>query len=107
GFTRRDGTDVLEILPGATVGWDITQPVKQKADQPLMDELADNLSRLRANSIAAYAPDDLEAFGLGKPLMTLTLKVGLEKPVEKVLKIGLEVDEGKTGDRYVTVDGKT
>jgi hypothetical protein len=107
GIVRREGNDVLEILPGATVGWDIAQPAKQKADQPLMDELADQLSRLRAESVAAYAPDDLEAFGLGKPLMTLTLKVGLEKPEEKVLKIGLEVDEGKTGQRYATVDGKT
>ncbi len=107
GIVRKEGNNVLEIIPAATVGWDIVQPAKQKADQPLMDELADQLSRLRSEKVAAYSPPDLEAFGLAKPPIVLTLKVGLEKPQEKVLKIGREVEKGKNDDRYVTVDGKT
>lgn len=107
GLTRQEGTETLELAPSLNAGWDVVKPFKQKADQPLMDELADQLSRLRAASVAAYSPDDLGAFGLSKPHFTITLKVGLEKPEDKVLKIGNETDDGISGDRYATTDSKT
>ncbi|CAN5606640.1 hypothetical protein BH11PLA2_BH11PLA2_06380 [soil metagenome] len=107
GMTRKEGTDVLEIVPGTVAGWEIVLPSKTKADQLLLDELTEQLSRLRVTSVAAYEPADLETFGLKQPLYMFTFKVGLEKPEDKVLKVGLETDEGKTGDRYATVDGKT
>lgn len=107
GIVRKEGTDVLELAPSATAGWDILQPEKHKGDQATLDELADQLAHLRAISVAAYEPADLDEFGLRFPHATLILKVGLEKPEEKTLRIGNEVDDGKTGDRYATVDGKT
>lgn len=105
GLKRVMGDAVLEIVPGATTGWDMTAPAKHKADQPLLDELADRLSRLRAESVAAYAPEDLAPFGLAEPAAAITLKVGLEEPKELILKLGRATDDG--GGRFATVDGRT
>lgn len=108
GIIRREGTDVLELAPGATAaGWDILKPEKHKGDQSTLDELADQLAHLRAASVAAYEPADLEEYGLRFPYATVILKIGLDKPEEKTLRIGNETDDGKSGDRYATVDGKT
>ncbi len=48
GVSRTKGKEELELAPGAASGWDVVKPAKQKADQPLMDELAESLGRLRA-----------------------------------------------------------
>jgi hypothetical protein len=108
GITRKKGADELELLPGATgAGWEIVKPAKQKADGPTMDELADQLAKLRAVKVAAYAPKDLKPFGLDAPAAVVTLKVGLDKPEDKVLKVGSPVDSSKPdGDRYATVETK-
>ena len=110
-FGRKIGKDDLEIAQ-AGFGWDIVKPAKQKADAPSFDELADQLSHLRAVKVAAFAPSDadLAKFGLKEPVATFTLKLGTEKPTERVLKIGGPVDAKlPDGDRYaiaVPVDPK-
>ncbi len=105
-LVRKMGADELEITQGATVGWDMVKPAKFKADQTILDDLSDQLSKLRASKVAAFAPKDLKPFGLDAPAATLTLKVGLDKPVDKVLKIGKPVDDKQPeGDRFVLVDG--
>ncbi|QEL13579.1 DUF4340 domain-containing protein [Limnoglobus roseus] len=107
-FTRKKGADELEIVQGATVGWDIVKPAKLKADQAILDDLSEQLSRLRATKVAAYGTKDLKPFGLDEPTATITLKVlKADKPEDKVLKVGKPVDEKQpTGDRYAMVDGK-
>jgi hypothetical protein len=105
-LVRKKGAEELEIVQGATVGWDMVKPTKLKADQPILDELTEQLSKLRAAKVAAYAPKDLKPFGLDKPTATVTLKVGLDKPTDKVLKLGNLVDENyPDGQRYAMVDG--
>jgi hypothetical protein len=106
GLVRQEGNETVELVPGVTAGWEITQPAKFKADAPLMDELAEQLGRLRAVRVAAYEPKNLAEFGLDTPHFVITAKVGLEKPVDKVLKLGNETDED-SGDRYATLDGRT
>jgi hypothetical protein len=108
GIVRKKGANELELLPSASgAGWDLIKPTKQKADGPTMDELADQLSKLRAIKVAAYGTKDLKPFGLDAPAAVVTLKIGLDKPVDKVLKLGAPVDATKPdGDRYATVDTK-
>jgi hypothetical protein len=107
GIVRKKGSEDLELAQGATAGWDITKPAKQKADAPLMEELADQLSRLRAVTVADYGKPDLKKYGLDSPAAVVTLKVGIEKPADTVLKLGKPVDDKQpNGDRYVVVEGK-
>lgn len=106
GFIRKKGSAELDIEPGNVQGWNITKPDKQKADTPLMEELADQLGNLRALRVAAFGPKDvLKSFGLDSPAAVVTLKVG-DKSDEKVLKIGKSVDAAKPdGDRFAVVEG--
>ncbi len=106
GLARKKGADELEVEPGATQGWNVTKPAKQKADQPLMEELAEQLGRLRAVRVAAFGPKDvLKEYGLDAPAAVVTLKVG-DKPDLKVLRLGKPVDEkAPDGERFATVEG--
>ncbi len=106
GLLRTKGKEELELTPSAAVGWDVVKPAKQKADQPLMDELAEALGRLRAEKVAAFGKKDdvLKQYGLEPPEATITLTVG-EKAEQKVLRVGRPVDAAKPdGDRYVTIE---
>jgi hypothetical protein len=107
GLIRKEGEQELEIEPGNVQGWNITKPAKQKADAPLIEEFADQLSFLRAIRVAAYGPKDvLKNYGLDNPMAVLTLKVG-EKPEDKIIKVGKPVDDANpNGERYFTVEGK-
>ena len=72
-----------------------------------MEELGDQLSKLRAVKVAAFGAKDLKPFGLDTAATIVTLKVGIEKPEDRILKIGSPVDSTKpNGDRYATVEGK-
>lgn len=107
GLARKKGNDELDVEQGATGGWDVTKPAKHKADAPLMEELADQLSRLRAVRVADYGKPDLNKYGLGSSAAAVTLKLGGDKPGASVLKIGKRVDGSKPdGDRYAVVEGK-
>jgi hypothetical protein len=106
GVTRTKGKDELELAPGAGDGWDVVKPAKQKADKPLMEELADALGRLRAQKVVAFGKkaDVFKAHGLDAPEAKLALTVG-EKAEQKVLLFGKPVDAAKPdGDRYVAVE---
>jgi hypothetical protein len=107
GIARKKGADELELTQTATGGWELTKPVKLKADSPTLDDLADQLSKLRAVKVAAFGAKELKPFGLDAPAGVVNLNVGLEKPETKTLKIGNPVDSSKpAGDRYAMVDGK-
>ncbi len=109
GLTRKKGNQELVIEQGNGVNWDIVKPAKQLADRITMEELAEQLGRLRAAKVAAYAPPDaeLEKFGLKSPTAVVTLKVGIEKPEDRILKLGKPVDDKQPdGDRYVTAGDK-
>jgi hypothetical protein len=106
GLTRKQGKDELELAPAAAVGWDVVKPAKFKADQPFVEELADALGRLRAESVAAYGKKDevFKQFGLTNPAAIITLAVG-DKGEEKVLRLGQPVDAARPdGDRYAVVE---
>ncbi len=106
-FARMKGKEELELAPAAAIGWDVVKPAKLKADQPLMDELADALGRLRAEKVVAFGKkeDVFKQYGLEPPEATLTLTVG-DKAEQKMLRLGRPVDPAKPdGDRYVAVEG--
>ena len=103
-IARKKGKDEFELLPGAGDGWDVTKPAKQKADKPLVEELAEALSRLRAEKVAAFGKreDVFKQYGLEPADAVLTLTVG-DKPL--VLRFGKPADAANpTGDRYVAVE---
>jgi Domain of unknown function (DUF4340) len=105
-FSRKKGNDELDLAPAATIGWDIIKPDKQKADQQFMDELADALSRLRAERVAAYGKREqvFKEYGLDPPAATITLTVG-ERAEQKTLRIGNYVNSvALDGDRFAAVD---
>lgn len=106
GLTRKQGKDVLELAPSAALGWDIIQPAKSKADQPFVDELADSLGRMRAESVAAYGKKEqvFKQYGLEPPAATIALTVG-DKAEQKTLRIGNLVNaSARNGDRYAAVE---
>jgi hypothetical protein len=106
GLVRARGKEELELAPGAGDGWDVVKPMKLKADRPLVEELADALSRLRAERIVAFGKKAAvyKQFGLEPPEATLTLTVG-EKAEQKVLRFGKPVDAAKPdGDRFAAVE---
>lgn len=108
GFTRTKGKEELELTPSASgTGWDVVKPAKLKADQPLMDELAEQLGRLRAEKVAAFGKkeDVFKQYGLEPPDASVTLTVG-EKAEQKVLRLGRAVDPAKPElGHYVAVEG--
>jgi hypothetical protein len=84
-------------------GWNVVKPVKEKADDQVMQQLFEQLSNLRAERIAAYPVKDLQPFGLDKPAALVTIKLkGDQKPSEHILKLGKSV--GKGGERFALVD---
>jgi Domain of unknown function (DUF4340) len=106
GLSRTLGKDTLELAPAAAVGWDIVKPVKQKADQQFVEEVAESLSRLRADRVAAFGKKDevFKQHGLDTPEAIITVTVG-DKAEQKTLRIGNPVQLVKPdADRFVAVD---
>jgi hypothetical protein len=90
--------------------WAVTKPVKLTADQQGLEELAEQLSRLRAERVADIEGKDLAKYGLDKPAATIKLEVIGKggKPTEKGLKVGGPADPMKPdGDRYAQTEGAT
>jgi hypothetical protein len=106
GFTRKKGMEEFELAQ-AGVNWEVTKPTKFKADTPLVEELGDQLARLRATKVAAFAPKDLKPFGLDAPAAAFSIKIGIEKIEIKTLNIGKPVEDANpNGDRYAALDSK-
>jgi hypothetical protein len=106
GLNRKQGKDELELLPAAAIGWDVVKPAKFKADQMFVEELADNLGRLRAEKVAAYGKKEeiYKQYGLDMPRAVLTLTIG-DKAEQKILRLGNPFDPAKPdGDRYAAVE---
>jgi hypothetical protein len=106
GLMRVKGKEELELAPGAGDGWDVVKPAKLKADKPLVEELADSLSKLRAERVVAFGKkeDVFKQFGLEPAEATITLTLG-EKAEQKVLRLGRPVDAAKPdGDRFAALE---
>ncbi len=114
GLKRQAGADTLEIAKKDD--WHILKPADQKADEKVMQQLADRLRGLRAVRIAAYPAKELKPFGLDAPAAVVTVRVGGDKPMPRVLRIGKPVDAvagsgdpattgGRAPDRFVQVEG--
>jgi hypothetical protein len=91
---RKMGTDELQIVKRDD-GWHLSKPGDFRADDATVDQMLEQVSHLRAKSVAAYQAKDLKPFGLDAPAAIITLKPasGAAKPVEQVLKIGKPVNE--------------
>jgi hypothetical protein len=87
GLKRQASGEVLEV--GKKDEWHIIKPTDQKADDKIMQGLAEGLSGLRAVRIVAYPAKDIKPFGLDAPAAVLTVdfREGA-KPVQRVLRIG-------------------
>lgn len=86
------------------LGWEVEKPAKFKADEPTLDAIAGQLSRLRATQVAAYKPDEkeLEKFGLKEPTAVWTFDTTDGQP--RRLELGNPVNpkaKGPAQDRYV------
>lgn len=105
GIVRVQGPETLELSQNGT-NWDIVKPTKQKADRLGLEDLAEQLSRLRAVRVAAFNPPDLDKpYGLKTPAAKVTLKL-TGTPPEQVLAIGNPVDPAKpNGDRFALIEG--
>lgn len=103
GLVRKKGDAEFELAQG--LGWDVVKPTKFKADAPTVEELADQLSRLRAVKVAALDAKDLKPFGLDAPAAEVELTVGVDKPKAIKVQVGKPVaDDQPAGDRFVQVD---
>jgi hypothetical protein len=108
GLKRQAGPEALEVIKKDD--WQIIKPADQKADDKIMQGLADGLSGLRAVRIASYPAKDLKPFGLDAPAAVVTLRIGDGgKPAERVLRIGKATDDkapaGQPPDRFAQVEG--
>jgi hypothetical protein len=101
--TRKHGADVLELVKKDDT-WEMVKPAAQPADEKKVPELLKELSELKAVRIAAYQPKNLEPFGLDKPELTVTIKLGGAKPTEAVLQVGKEAVAGAE-ERFAHVKG--
>lgn len=94
-------------------GWAVTKPAAYRADDPTVEDLVRQLSRLRAKEVAAYQAKDLAPFGLDAPAAVVTVQFrggGDPRAGERVLKIGKVVPNARPGagvapDRYVMAEG--
>jgi hypothetical protein len=99
----------LEISQNNSALWDIVKPMVAKADQTMIEDLANELTHLRAARIEAVSPSDLKKYGLDPPTAVLSIEA-LEKNklVERVVQIGAPVDPMKPdGERFVKAQGST
>lgn len=106
GIARVKGKEEFELAPGKGDGWDVVKPTKLQADKPLVEELAEALSKLRAERVVAFGKKDevFKQFGLEPAEATVTLTVG-EKAEQKVLRLGRPVDAAKPdGERFAAVE---
>lgn len=106
---RHMGAKVLEIARSQAetgkeaAGWRVVKPTREKADDPAMRQLFEQLGHLRADRIAAYPIKDLQPFGLDTPSALLTIKLkGDPKPAEHIIKLGKPT--GSRGARFALVD---
>jgi hypothetical protein len=99
---KRDAVRTLEVtgpegrytLARADGGeWAFTQPLATQAGRWSVDALLGSLESLRMDSVADESPKDLKAYGLDKPVRTVTL--GLSDGTRKTLEIGAATPDKK------------
>jgi hypothetical protein len=103
GGIRTQGTESLEVRR-TTSGWELRQPTVQKADTLALDELVDQLARLRATRVVALDPTeaDRNRFGFGSSASNWVWKS--DGGSERRILIGGPLDpKAPNGERYVMV----
>lgn len=76
----------IEIHPAGKDKWDITAPLKTRADESTIGSLLGNLEKLKYKDIVSEKPSDLKQYELSPPSGEIT--IGLKKGGERVLKLG-------------------
>jgi hypothetical protein len=102
---RKKGGEELEVVKQDD-GWQVMKPAAQRGDQTGLDELAEQLSALRAARVAALDAKDLKPYGLDMPIATVTLAIKDKdgKPADRVIQVG-QTTEMNSGERFVRVEG--
>jgi hypothetical protein len=101
-LARKKGKDEFELASGT--GWDVLKPNKFKADADGVQDLLDQLARVKAVKVHSLDAGDLKAVGLDDPT-EVSVVVGIDKPKTFTLRVGKPVDDkNPTGDRYVQTD---
>lgn len=102
---RKKGDEELEVAKQDD-GWQVLKPSALRADQTGLDELAEQLSALRAARVAALDAKDLKPYGLDAPaaIVTLAIKDKDGKPADKVIQIGQPAGMN-TEERFAKVEG--
>ena len=80
----------INFNPGVTgdaEGWEMTQPVKAKADARAIEEIVSALGSLRVVAFEADGEYDPTNYGLAQPRVTATLRLTAEDPIQE-LQIG-------------------
>src|SRR5438093_10434073 len=87
-------------------GLKVVKLTYHRSDQAGMDELAEQLSSLRAARVAALDAKDLKLYGLDTPAATVTLALKDKegKPADKVIQIGQPAAKDPE-DRVAKVEG--
>jgi hypothetical protein len=99
-LTRTRGTDTL-ALEKKDDAWRLVKPSDQPADARKVPELLKLLGELRAARIVDYNPKEPAKYGLAKPEVTITIKLGADaRPAEHVVRLG---GDAGGGERYAQV----
>lgn len=78
----------------ASDGWDLTEPLTEKADKEVVDGVLGSLRRAKATAfIDDVAPQDLATYGFDEPVASVVFAVGAEK-TEKAIDFGESGDGG-------------
>jgi len=99
---ERDAVRTLEIsgpegryalARGEGEEWSFTEPLETHAGRWTVDGLVGSLERLRMESVADEAAEDLAPFGLDRPARSVVL--GLMDDTRKTLEIGTSLEQGQ------------
>lgn len=104
---RSMGGQDLEIGQNNLAQWEVIKPVQAKAEFAVVDDLINQLSRLKGSRIHEMNARDLKKYGLEPAYATVTLSaLERSKIVDKVLRIGNPVnDKEPDGERFVKAEG--
>lgn len=104
-IARFDKSEITEIrVSGAyratftkedTLGWYAHTDSSVKVDESDMDRLFSHFSALNARDLVSYSPEDLTAYGLSIPFLSVILMKEGEQTA------GFEVGDGIDSDRYI------
>ncbi len=90
----RLGDEITVCIKNNEGEWEITEPMKAEANQPLVEDVVSSLKNLEINRVVESSPKDLSLYGLAHPNAEATVKSAGE-PEGVTLQFGWK---GQVGD---------